>query len=60
MSFIGKVPATFDLYECLLKDGAAAEKSVLIEWVRGKRNNCISYASERSSLNNPRSPCQQY
>ena len=26
MSFIGKVPATFDLYECLLKDGAAAEK----------------------------------
>ena len=25
MSFIGKVPATFDLYECLLKDNATAE-----------------------------------
>ena len=30
MSFIGKVPATFDLYEALLKDDAAAVKSVPI------------------------------
>ena len=42
---IDKVPTASDLYECLLKDGAVAEKCVLTGYASRKRRYCISYAS---------------
>ena len=57
ISFIDEAPVSSDLYECLLKGGAAAEKCVLTGRASRKRGYCISYASTWSVPNTPRSPC---
>ncbi len=40
MSFIEKVPAASNLYECLLQDGAAAEERIT-DWIRQQKKRML-------------------